>query len=402
MKSIILLCIIFLVGTVYSQEYTLNIGETKTHNYLEKIPFELIHNKILIPVKIEGKTYRFILDTGAPNVISKEIYALIKPNFLASASVTDVNEKEKKLNLVLLEKLEIGNITFEQTATLVYDIKSNPLLNCLGADGLIGSNMLRNSIIQIDNKRKIVILTDNIDNLLINKNQYNKIELSKTQSIPFALININGKNNSKERVLIDTGDDGLYDIPKNHYDGLADENIFEVLGESEGASGIGAFGADSKHDHYKLLLPSLIIGGVKLNNVITETTDDHNSKIGAELLHYGILTIDFINERLYFSADTSDKNASKPFFGFSRTLKNDKPIVGFVWDDDLRDKIKYGDEIIAVDNLEMTKANFCEVINRIIASKANIAVKFKLKSDEGNIFDIEIEKKLPPTMYTDK
>ena len=395
MKSIVLLFIILSVNTIYSQAYTLNIGETKAKNYLEKIPFEFVKEKIIIPVKIEGKIYRFILDTGAPNVISKEIYDLIKPKFLESLPITDVNEKEENLNVVLLEKLEIGNLIFEQTATLIYDINSNPLLKCFGVDGFIGSNMLRNSIVQIDKKKKTIFLTDNISNLSVNEKDYNKIELSETQSTPYILINLKGKNQDKELVLIDTGDNALFDISKSHYDIFKEENIFKVLGESEGASGVGAFGGASKHNHFKLLLPSLEISGTVLKNVITETTDDHNSKIGSELLDYGILTIDFINKRLYFSANTSDKNAIKPFFGFSRTLKDDKPVVGFVWDKDLRDKIKYGDEIIAINHIELTESNFCDVIYQIAEADEKNSISFRFRAIDGKITDLELEKKFP-------
>ena len=320
------------------------------------------------------------MDTGAPNVISEEIYDLIKPKFLESLPITDVNEKEENLKVVLLDKLEIGNLTFERTATLVYDINSNPLLKCLGVDGFIGSNMLRNSILQIDSEKNIIFITDDINKLSVNKTAYDKIELSKMQSTPYVLINLKGKNQDKDQVLIDTGDNALFDISKRHYDILKEENIFEVLGKSEGASDIGIFGKASKHNHFKLLLPSLEIGGVELNNVITETSDDPNSKIGSEILDYGILTIDFINERLYFNANTLDKNAMKPFLGFSRTLIDNKPVVGFVWDEDLRDKIKYGDEIIAINHIELTEFNFCDVIYQIADADEKSSISFRFKN----------------------
>ena len=399
MKSKILLFLILVANTIHSQEYTLNIGETKAKDYLEEIPYELVKEKIFIPVKIEGKTYRFILDTGAANVISKEIYDLIKPKFLESLPIKDVNEKVKNLKVVLLKELEIGTTTFEQTATLVYDFNSNPVLKCLGADGFIGSNMLRNSILQIDSDKKLVLITDNINMLSVNKKEYNKIQLSETQSTPYVVLNLKGKNRDRDLVLVDTGDNSLFDISKSHYNIFKEEDIFKILGESEGASGAGVFGGASKHKHFKLLLPSLEIGGVELKNIITETTDDQNSKIGAELLQYGILTIDFLNERLYFSANNSDRNAIKPYFGFSRTLKDGKAVVGFVWDEDLRNKIKYGDEIIAFNHLKLTNTNFCELINQIMEFDESKAVKFKIKSVEGKIFDIKVEKKLPVIMY---
>ena len=381
-----------MANNIYSQKIDLNIGKTKAENYFEKIAFEFVKEKILIPVKIEGKTYRFILDTGAPNVISKEIYDLLKPKLLKSIPISDANDKEKNLDVVLLEKLEIGNITFEQTATLVYDLNSNPIFKCSGADGFIGSNMLRNSIVQIDKKEKAVLLTDNICNLSVNKKESSKIQLTETQSSPLVWVKFKGKSKGKEQVLIDTGADGIYDISKDNYGIFKEENIFEILGESEGASSVGIFGGATKNNHFKLLLPALEINGTELNNVITETTNDDNSRIGAELLEYGILTIDYINKRFYFSPNTSDKNTAKPYYGFTRTLKDNKLVVGFVWDEELRAKINYGDEIMAVNEMELNESNFCEIINQITVSKENKSINFKIKSDEGKITDLEIEK----------
>ena len=167
MKKNILIFILLLMSNSYAQKIDLNIGEIKNKNYFDKIIFEFVKEKVLVPVKIEGKTYRFILDTGAPNVISKEIYDLVKPKLIKSIPISDANDVEKTMDVVLLEKLEIGSITFEQTATLVYDLNSNPIFECSGADGFIGSNMLRNSIIQIDNNQKILVITDNIKNLSV-------------------------------------------------------------------------------------------------------------------------------------------------------------------------------------------------------------------------------------------
>ena len=398
MKKNILLIIILLANNIYAQNIDLNIGETKAKNYFEKIDYDFFKEKIIIPVKIEGKTYRFILDSGAPTVISKEIYNLIKPKLLKSITVNDSNDKEEKLNVVLVKKLEIGNITFEQTATIVSNFNSNPLYKCLGADGFIGSNMLRNSIIQIDSNTKTLIITDNIKNLSVDKKESHKIHLTKTQSSPILWLKLKGQNKRKEQVLIDTGANGIYDISKDHYDIFKDEKIFEILAKSEGASSIGIFGEAPKSNHFKLLLPTLNINGVKLNNVIPETTNGNDSRIGASLLKYGIITIDYINKRFYFNPNTNNINTIKPFYGFSLTLKGNKLIIGFVWDKQLRNKIKYGDEVIKINNIKLSESNICEAINSIPESNVNNKITIKVKSDSGKITEIITEKILPSTL----
>lgn len=78
MKKNLFLIVIILTTKVFSQNINMNIGATKSKNYYQEITFEFIKNKIIIPVEIDGKTYKFLLDTGAPNMISKEIHDLIK------------------------------------------------------------------------------------------------------------------------------------------------------------------------------------------------------------------------------------------------------------------------------------------------------------------------------------
>ena len=42
--------------------------------YYEVIDFEIVMKKIVIPVTINNKEYKFLLDTGAPNIISKTVF----------------------------------------------------------------------------------------------------------------------------------------------------------------------------------------------------------------------------------------------------------------------------------------------------------------------------------------
>ena len=111
----------------YSQNIDLNIGEVKSKDYYEEVGFEFIKDKIIVPVSIEGKEYRFILDTGAPNIISNEINNLISPKLIKTIPVSDASGKKENLKVVSVKNLILGNIEFINTATLVYDLNSNPI-----------------------------------------------------------------------------------------------------------------------------------------------------------------------------------------------------------------------------------------------------------------------------------
>lgn len=394
MKFKVILLLTLLSSHVYTQNIDLNIGEVKSKGYYEEIGFESIKDKIIIPVSIEGKDYRFILDTGAPNIISNEINNLISPEVLKKIPVSDASGKNENLKLVSVKNLKLGNIEFINTGTLVYDLNSNPIFKCFGIDGFIGSNMLRKSIIQIDRKKKTLTITDSQKKLSLNKKESIKIKLTENQSSPYIWINLKGIDNGKENVLIDTGMDGFYDVSKRNYQIIKEKEIFKVTGKSKGASSLSLFGDVPMEEHYELLLPSLKLIDTEFENVVTHTTNDNNSKIGAELLDYGIMTIDYKHKRFYFEPNSRKRNLKDLGFGFTRTLKDEKLIVGFVWDEELKEKLSYGDEILEINNKPVT---ICDLITKEIINKNDENIKMKIKSKEGEIFEIIINKKLKPT-----
>lgn len=390
MRHKVILLLILLSSYVYSQNIDLNIGKVKSKGYYEEIGFEFIKDKIIVPVSIEGKEYRFILDTGAPNIISNEINNLISPSVIKTIPVSDASGKKENLKVVSVKNLILGNIQFNNTGTLVYDLNSNPIFKCFGIDGFIGSNMLRKSIIQIDSKKKILTITDSQKKLSLNKKESIKIKLKGNQSSPYIWINLKGLDNGKENVLIDTGMDGFYDISKRNYQIFKEKEIFNVTGKSKGASSLSLFGDVPMDEHYELLLPSLKLINTEFENVVTHTTNDNNSRIGAELLKYGVMTIDFKHKRFYFEANSRKRNLNDLGFGFTRTLKDEKLIIGFVWDEELKNKLSYGDEILEINHKPV---NICNLITKNIINKNDEKLQMKMKSKKERIFEININKK---------
>jgi hypothetical protein len=66
--------ILFFTITVNAQKYSFKTGSPSPRNYYTEINYEDVNGKIIIPVCIEGETYRFLFDTGAPNLISKALW----------------------------------------------------------------------------------------------------------------------------------------------------------------------------------------------------------------------------------------------------------------------------------------------------------------------------------------
>ena len=125
-------------------------GKVEQPHFKVEVPFEMKLGLIIIPAKVNGKEYDFILDTGAPNVITTEAAQELNLVQTSKSKATDSQGKKEDLGFLSLESVEIGGINFKNTGTAVADFSASPTLSCFQSSGLIGSNLMRNAIWQFD------------------------------------------------------------------------------------------------------------------------------------------------------------------------------------------------------------------------------------------------------------
>lgn len=380
------------ISTSSAQRINFKSGKVLSKNYFEELSFKFEKNKIIIPVEIKGQTYRFLLDTGAPNIISKEVYESIQPKNNRTLSTSDANAITQKLEFVTLEKVKLGAVEFQGFSALVFDLNGNEIFKCFNIDGFIGSNMLRHSIIQIDTKQQKLKLTDKAKYLGLNKENSQKIKFADSQYGPYIWVDLRGEENGREMVLIDTGMGSLYDISKNNYHIIKTKHIYNSIGNSDGASSLSLFGEVPISNHTRVHLPKLIINGFQINNVITHTSNGGHSKMGAELLNHGVMTLDYKNKRFYFNSYEESLDLESDF-GFTQTLKDNKLVVGYVWDKDLKAKINYGDEILEVNGKAIVSDDFCDYITKTSRFKTSDSLLLKVKTDENTVINLKVKKK---------
>lgn len=377
---------LFLGLIASAQTPPLQQGTLQSKNFNETISFEFIHNKIIIPVEIQGKTYRFFIDTGAPNMISEEVFKTLKTPIVDSLAISDIHKNKEVLKIVTLPELNIGTLHFVSTEALVFDFKSNTMLNCYGADGIVGSNALRHLIFQMNIKNHTILFTDNKKSLDLKNANSIKMDLIGAQSAPAIWLKIaNEKNSVSEQVIIDTGFNQFYDISLKNYEIFEPDHIFEVLASGKGNNSLGLFEYTNTHTpvHKKLLTPAIYIGKSKFINYTTTTQNDNNSKIGAEIINHGITTIDFLNKRFYFKSFTNDElDLTSAITKFSPTIINGKIAVGFVWDNALKEDIKPGDLIIRINDTPITEENLCNLFFDDTFNQPHIKIVFRTENGE--------------------
>jgi hypothetical protein len=374
-----------------AQELNLNQGEAVQSNYYTSIPYENIQGKILIHVEIRGKQYKFLFDTGSPNIINKEILEELKLPVIIKQNLTDVTSHQDSALVVSLD-LTLGGIEFKRIPTMV---SSNFLqAGCLNISGIIGSNLLRNSIVRFSSKENIIFLSDDENNFSLNKKQSSNIILTTEESNPIIWIKYKNKNIAKEQLLFDTGCDGFYIPALSHFNIFNKQNVYSEVIKGYGNSLFGMYvvaAADTVH--YRITVPQMNINGAIFKNVISQTNAIGNSLLGTKLFDYGIVTVDFRNKKFYFEPFVETINYKNEDWPFNPTFKNGKLVVGLLWDGDLKEKLNIGDQIISIDSMNLEKFDPCEFFTKtwpLLKLKPSISLVI-INSKEEKV-ELKIEK----------
>lgn len=388
MKLIFNLCLLLAFCIrANAQEFTYNQGGTSAKNYYEEIPYQTINGKMFIQVELHGKKHKFLFDTGAPVAISPELVTQLKAKFLDEDTLSDVNGVTDTMGVVQIPQIKIGKIRFDHipAITLFPDF-----YKCWGIDGVIGSNILRNSIVSIDGKKQVIILTDQLEKLKLNDN-YSSPMITNTSYQSNPIIKIQLKDNTTADLGFDTGDNEFLRISEELLSQLPDSGAYEILAKGYGANTIGGLGLQQSAEKYLLRFPQIKIGNGLFNNTIMETNKSGSSAIGSKILLYGVVTLDFIHSKFYFNSTKKDNEVREKQWPFVPTVINDRLAVGVVWDK-YKNEVKPGQRIVAIDNVDYADVTLCDMLNRphILAGKETAVIT--IKDDQGNLQKIQISK----------
>lgn len=392
MKPILVL--VLLVRTItyaHAQEdFTFNQGWTTQRDYFSVIPYENVRSKIIVDVTLAGESYKFLVDTGAPTVINRKLYDKLKPIVLNRVPITDQSGKEDSLEVVLLPSLTFGGVEFTNLATLM--VEDTLIFNCFQVDGFIGSNMLRNSIIQLNNDQKTITLTDNERKLGLNPKKGSPMTLTDIQSTPFVWINLTGKKKkARNEIMFDSGMDGMYDLSLRHLYVFEKKDIFTVLSKSSGSNSLGIYGTADDTLQYRLRLPKLEINGTTLTNVSIQTTPDNNSRMGSRLLELGVVTLDFRNRKFYFNPYPGRSlDMFRKDFPIDPVYRDGQLRIGIVWKEALRDTLHPGDQILAIDDMHYGHIDLCTLITKEPAFKDNPQITLTVRDKTGIVQKVTI------------
>jgi len=390
MNRIFFLAIFLLLAVpCFSQGLSYNKGGTKATNYYEEIPYQDINGKIIVKVSINKIDYNFLFDTGAPMVLSEKILPAVNASNLQNAKINDVNGKNTSAQTVLLNNIVFGKMTFDGIPAV---IGVPDFFKCWNVDGIIGSNLLRNSIIQINSQKKIITITDQTDKLQLSHKAGVSLLLDTIQSYP--VFNVELSNKTTMLVNFDTGDNGLLTVSESAMEKLKKAKVYESISKGYGANQIGLFGLEKDNEKYLLKFPVLNIDQVSLKNTVSVTSKGSGIRMGAKMLNYGIVTVDFINRKFYYEGNGKDTDLAEKQWPFQPVFNNNKMLVGLIWEKAV-DSVVLGEQIVEIDGTSVETVDLCDLLNNKSMLEGKESATVTIKSKKGELRKVQIEKNSP-------
>ena len=235
-------------------------------------------NLPFVKVEIAGKTYDFLLDTGASDcVISPEMaHQLQLPVSKQKAMVKSAAGDHVPIPMSLLPQLLIGRAEFRNVPTFVYDF-SKIRGNFTNMSGVIGIGIFRDATISVDYVARSLTITPGS---AVRSGETGVVALQTSGGVP----RIPLKGGPKELFIdVDTGSTGGLEI---------DPAKFGLTTEAPARPGSLSTSIGSTYRTGMARVDgTLWLGAVELSSPIVEVTKG-DFRVGGEILTNAVLTLD--------------------------------------------------------------------------------------------------------------
>ena len=277
--------------------------------FKEVVDFEYVSGLICIKARLndEKEERRFILDTYSVCLLREGL--LTVPGLDVLDATKDLGGKFEKTPMKPLfpkfRKVTVGRIVFEDIGAMVLSESSGNAVASLLEDGLIGANLMRHCLWQIDFERKKITLADRIEALEGLENAVRiPFKPKPLQSSPDVEAVLDG--GEKASLQFDTGATGFLSLLTPSLKSLVESGQavaftarLDRFIEEPGASGI--------ETHYFVRVPSLKLGTRVFENLAVAALDPARGELmsqgnlGLEFMKNFVVTLDWTSDTIYLA-----------------------------------------------------------------------------------------------------
>lgn len=361
-------------------------GAVLQSDYMQVLPFNYDHNFALVQVVINDKNYQFLLDTGAPTVISSAIFKDLNLKPKTFVNVSDSQGQTNAQALVVVPEIKLGNLIYNNIGAVVADLNDIFEYKCIGIDGIIGANQMAKSFWKFDYVNKEVTITDNFKNYDLTAYADSLLFSVSNQKTPYTHGWVNGEVAS---FMFDTGATGFIDYHDKN-DVLKNQKAFTRYGSSS----VGLYGAVDTVTTRTLKIDSLRFGSVKLAKQAIDVEQDN--LIGNRFMNHYDMVINWQSQKIYLKPIKAFEQKPVESFGFSLRMKNNEATVVNIIKE-LPTDLQLGDILVAINDKDLrnlTTQSACEqYFNIDLTALETINITYLR---DGKEYHTRLEKKVLP------
>lgn len=342
-------------------------GKVVQKDYLVSIPFNYDYNFALIEVQINGKDYTFLVDTGAPTVISEAIFKDLNIKASDDTMVTDSQGRRNGQEVAIIPEMMVGRLTYKNIGAVVVNMRDVFEFDCMGIDGILGANQMAKSFWKIDYQLQQITITDQLSNYNLSDYTDTLSFSTSTQLTPYITGHVNG---IKTQFTFDTGSAGNVDVIRT-LDDFKDAQGFTKYG----GSSVGLYGAVDSTIIRTIKLDSLRFGTTKIGAQLVDLDD--GNLIGNDFMNKHEMVMDWNNNRIYLKKLKDYENVVDSTFGFGRRIKENKVVISNLYKE-VKTPLKMNDQILGLNDVDfsaITETNSCDVFKSFFDSMEGDSIR---------------------------
>ena len=139
-------------------------------SFTATFPFELVDGLMVIEVEIRDQFFNFIVDSGALTVVSKKVAEQLGFKAKFSRKFGGSQKGNTKIGFFTLDKLIIAGVDFEELGVGIMDFTPINNTGCYNFQGIIGPNLMRSAVWEIDYQQQLITITSNDKDLILPAN----------------------------------------------------------------------------------------------------------------------------------------------------------------------------------------------------------------------------------------
>ncbi|SDH67128.1 aspartyl protease family protein [Myroides phaeus] len=361
-KLKIWVCGIFLSGlslTMHAQNINKLINKTTIDQKDFKITFPIEVNGASIFVKptIKGKEYKMLFDTGAVTTISSEMKESLRLKSIKESKVYDIDDKSNKMMYVKIDTLSLEGINFYNVAAIDMDHKAVVAFKCKGFDGILGANVLRKVVWQIDMKAKTITFSNALNSLKISPNIPQIKLYIGVGGVPSITTYI-GKEKVYNTVL-DYGFDGGISMNSSLFIKLLKNKKDVKYIEGIGSTLTGLYGDVIVPRYYTAVIDDLKIGDVIVPKDYVFFNTNYSRSIGASFLRNYKVTLSWKEKTMWLEPHERVNKEVYKGFGYRYALRGNNVYINSIYKNSEAAKkgLQLGDQIVAINGVSYTDLN---------------------------------------------